>query len=489
MSEKEHISEQGRCYGASKEWTTWEKHAFRVAFIFFSLFSIPLDVGFYRFIWNIDYAPITYRELNSIVAFYNPQFINHFSEGGFFGLQSYANIPFILLVSLIGAAIWGSLDKQRKEYNVLYYWVRVLARYRVAYAAIAWGYKKLFIMQMPVQSIGAWHTDFIDFFAKRLYWEALSIVPTYEFYLGFAEFIGGFLLLFRKTTGIGAAITLVVFGNIAISNHAYDIGEQVPSACMAMLSLFILWYDLPGIWRLIVKQANAKIVYFYPVFHKAWQRYARLIIKYSFNFIFVILFFIFEVYAYTHNDFYKIPNTPGLKDAAGFYEVTAFKLNNEVIPYSPHDSVRWHDVTFEKWSSISFKLANRTQDIEMFAAGSYPRRWEVYDSKWRFDWRGDIRRYPDKRREYDPENRDLNIRWELSGIGGRFWYHYKADTTNKILYLQNKNRTDVDQKQVLHYNRPHKNRIVLWGTNEFNDSIHVVLDRADKKYPLLEGRK
>ncbi|WP_353132749.1 hypothetical protein [Pseudopedobacter sp.] len=486
MEERQHVSEEGH-YVPTYEWAPVNLFVFRVSFVFFSLFSIPLDWGFYKFLFLIDYPNLTYRELTEIVAFYNPQFLNHFSESGFFGIHSYGNIPFILLIAVMVALIWGKFDK-RKEYNNLYYWVRVLARYRVAYAGIAWGYKKLFIMQMPVQAIGLWNTEFIDFFAKRLYWEAISVAPVYEVFLGFAEFIGGFLLLFRRTTGVGAAITLVVFGNIAISNHAYDIGEQVPSACMAMLSFFILWYDLPGIWNLIVNQKNTLIKHYYPVFKITWQCYLRWTIKYSANFVFVLLFFILEVYAYTHNDFYKIPNTPGLKDAAGYYNVTEFRLNNRIIPYSPQDSIRWHDVTFEDWSSISFKLENRTQNIGMFAAKSYPRRWEVYDNKWHFNWKGDIRRYPEEKHVYNPETRDININWELAGIGGRFWYYYKADTVNNILYLQNKNKSDRDQKQVLHYQRPNKDRIILKGINEFKDSIYVVLDRDNKKYPLTAGR-
>jgi hypothetical protein len=473
---------------ANERWTKTQKIAFRIAFIFFLLFSFPLDTGFYRMIFHFDYARLNYRDLTEVVAFFNPQFINIFSASGFFGLASYVNYPFILFIAIIGGIIWTSIDKKTKSYNLLYYWLRVFARYRVAYAGIGWGYKKLFVMQMPREYEGLWNTELIDFFAKRLYWEAISVVPRYEVFLGFAEFIGGFLLLFRRTTGIGAAITLVVFGNIAISNHAYDIGEQVPSAAMAMLSIFILWKDIPGIWSLMVKEQDTQIVHYYPKFKIAWQKYTRLAIKCLFNFVFVVLFFIFEVYGYTHNDFYKIPNTPGLKDATGFYEVTAFKLNNKLIPYAPQDSIRWHDVTFEDWSSISIKLANRPQDIEMFAAGSYPHRTEVYDGKWHFHWQGDIRRYgdPKKHKKKDPAERDLNITWESSGMAGRHWYYYKADTLNHILYLQNKSKTNRDLKQVLNYSRPSENRIILSGTNEFKDSIYVILDRSAKKYPLTQ---
>ncbi len=465
-------------------WSAKALFAFHIAFIFFALFSIPLDVGFYKMILHIDYAHLNYRHTNEVFAFYNPQFISHFSEGGFFGWQSYINLPFIFAVALIGALIWTALDKKNRNYELLYYWLRVLARYRVAYAGIGWGYKKLFIMQMPEQYEGLWNTPLVDFFVKRLYWEHLSVATKYEFFLGFAEFIGGFLLLFRKTTCIGAFITLAVFGNIAIANHAYDIGEQVPSACMAMLSLFIIWKDIPAIWQLLVKQKDAVSIHFYPTFSK-WQNTIRHTIKYAFNFVFVVLFFAFELYGYTHNDFYKIPNTPGLKNAEGYYNVTEFRLNNKVIPYSPFDKKRWQDVTFEKWSSFSFKVSERPQQIEMFAAGSYPRNNEVYDNKWHFDWTGDPRRYPNgKRRLYDPTKRDLNIGWEASGMAGRIWYYYKADTARQVLYMQNKNRGDRDQKQELHYRRPDANRIILNGLNEFNDSIYVVLDKVKRNYPL-----
>lgn len=469
-------------------WTSLEKTSFRIAFIFFGLCCIPLDIGFYRMIWNIDYAHLNYRHLTEIFVFYNPQFINHFSEGGFFGWQSYANLPFILGIALIGAAIWSALDKNRSDYRVLYYWVRVLARYRVAYAGIAWGFKKLFIMQMPVQYEGLWNTPLIDFFAKRLYWEHISVSSQYEFFLGFAEFIGGFLLLFRRTTTLGAFITFAVFGNIAISNHAYDIGEQVPSALMAIVSLFIIWKDVPAIYTLIGKEQDALATRFYPVLNR-WQNAIRLAIKWSFNAVFVLLFSILEIYAFTHNDFYKIPNTPGLSKATGYYNVSEFRLNNELIPYSPFDRKRWQDVTFEDWSSLSFKVANRPQEIEMFAAGSYPKRGEVYDNAWHFDWKGDIRRYRAEKEKHQPEKRDINIGWEASGMGGRIWYYYKADTVNQVLYLQNKNKADRDQKQVLHYQRPSENRIILDGVNEFNDSIHVVLDRVDKQYPLHAKRE
>ena len=61
-------------------WKAYEKFVFRLAFIFFSVFSIPWDKGFYEYLYNLDYAKLNYRHLTEIVAFFNPQFVSVFSE-------------------------------------------------------------------------------------------------------------------------------------------------------------------------------------------------------------------------------------------------------------------------------------------------------------------------------------------------------------------------------------------------------------------------
>ncbi|WP_461787617.1 hypothetical protein [Pedobacter sp.] len=377
-----------------KPWTKSQKFAFRIAFIFFTLMSIPTDYGYYVMLANFDWLHLNYRQLTEMAAFFNPQFINVYSESGFFGIASYINWPFVLLLSIVGATVWGYLDRSDSSpYQKLYYWVRVFARYRVAYAGIGWGYKKIFVMQMPTQFEAIWNTDLINFFAKRLYWEVLSVAPTYEVYLGFAEFFAGFLLLFRRTVPIGAALAFVVFGNIAISNHAYDIGEQVPSALMALLAFFLLWDYIPAIYQVIVKEKDAVVTPYYPSFNEAWQRWSRIGLKVTFNFLLVVLFAYYEVRAVVQNDYYKIPNTPGLENTNGIYEVKKFKRNGIELPYDPLDNNRWQDVIFEKWSSIGVRYVDKPQQIAPFSAGSYPRVNEPYTGEFYFDWRGDLRRY------------------------------------------------------------------------------------------------
>src|SRR5690606_16182225 len=152
---------------------------------------------------------------------------------------------------------------------------------------------------------------------------------------------------------------------------------------------------------------------------------------------------------------YRYPHDyPGLANTAGTYEVTDFKLNNETIPYSPLDSVRWQDAIFEDWSTLTV-LLNKRQHMDNGNTG----RNEMVSS--------------------------LNRRFEFRGVGGgRHYFDYKADTVNHVLYLQNKNNMHRDETFVLHYHKPTANRMILEGTNQKSDSLYIVLDKRNKSYAL-----
>jgi hypothetical protein len=167
----------------------------------------------------------------------------------------------------------------------------------------------------------------------------------------------------------------------------------------------------------------------------------------------------------------KEPVTPGLAKAQGYYAVTEFRLNNRELPFSPLDSVRWQDAVFEKYSTLTFKVA---APVAITLANG------------------------------TPQTKDVDRSYELAGVGGgRRYYYYDADTAKHLLHLQDKNngsaeepdgRNRPDKKKAprtkldLHYSRPTDTRIILSGLNEKKDSLYIVLDRVDKKYPLQIDR-
>jgi len=336
-------------------WTNTQKVAFRIAFLYFLFLCLPTYPAFYERLFGLKFSKITYNDFQEIVAFWPPQLVTIESEEGIFGIYNYINLILVFVAAAIGGGIWSLLDRKSTGYSKLYYWIRVLARYRLAYGMIGWGLKKAFPMQMVYPTVGMLNTPFIDMAEKKLYWSHVGVSFGYTIFLGFAEIIPGLLLLHRKTAVLGAALAAVVTFNICIANHAYDAGVAVPAAYFALIGIFIAWYDLPNIWKLLVKEQDIVPYRYYPDLSGKWQKITRGGLKTVFNILFVPVAAGLWAYGFFHGNNYNIPSTPGLAGTKGYYNVTEFRLNGRLIPYSPQDSIRWQDAIMEGWSSLSYR--------------------------------------------------------------------------------------------------------------------------------------
>src|SRR6186713_28778 len=123
-------------------WKASQKAALRLFFLYFFLQSVPLDWKFYRKVFSTDWAHLHYGAIFELA---------HYSPAWFSATQGYADWVLLLGIAVVGAAIWGYADRRRERtdefYDNLYYWIRVIVRYRLAVGMIAYGFIKLFPLQ------------------------------------------------------------------------------------------------------------------------------------------------------------------------------------------------------------------------------------------------------------------------------------------------------------------------------------------------------
>lgn len=416
----------------------------RLIFIFFLIQIVPLDWKFYRDLFSVNW--FHYSGIFQL-AHYLPRFgeVPRFADWGIF-----------LLIAAVGALLWTYLEKKKNHEvsnDALYYWLRVFLRYRLAIALLAYGLIKFFPLQSPYPSISNLNTPYGDFNEWKLFSLSLGIVPGYETFLGLVEILAAVLLLNRKTVSIGAFIVLLFTGNVFMSNLAYGGGEAVYSFFLVLIALFLFAHDLPRLVNLLALGRPTAPDTYKPVFAQPWLKFGRLVLK-AFVWIFFVGLYGAQVYAAAQQDPYQYPGTAGLAKASGIYNVREFRINNQVLPYSDTDSIRWQDVVFEKWATISIRS----------------RRPVILDST-------------------NTDNIHTNDRdrtFELEGVAARHYYSYQADTARHLLTLQNRNKHHREEQWVLRYERPNDSTIVLSGANQRNDSVYVVLDRIHKKYLLEE---
>ncbi|MBD1423132.1 hypothetical protein [Sphingobacterium chuzhouense] len=398
-----------------KPWTLFQKIAFRIGFIYIVLlvfptgiFSIPPNFSWFSQWFNYDWTNLHYRDLYSI-ARYSPSFPTVSRWLDLPRLEGHSIWLVLLVISTVLGLVWTLIDRKTKEYNKLYYWSLVFARFRAGIGIIGFGFTKVLPVQMPYPSEGLLNTDFGDFTGQKIYWLSIGIVPWYQVFTGIVELTAGTLLFFRQTTVYGAALLFTALGSITIVNHVYDGGVQGYAFYFVLLGLYIFGYYIPRIYQFFILQKYTVPVDYWPVFKKKWEKGIRIGLKTGVIALFLGVFFYLQLKNFLY-DPYKQPSTPGVKELRGYYDVTTFKINGEEIPYNPLDTVRWQEATFEKWSTLTFKV-NKPTRLDLSNGGGSPIR-------------------------------DIDRTFEIAGTGGgQRVFHYYVDTVDQRLYLQDKIRT------------------------------------------------
>src|SRR5690606_36683907 len=131
-------------------------------------------------------------------------------------------------------------------------------------------------------------------------------------------------------------------------------------------------YDTPKMNNLLIREKFRTPVNYYPTITEKWLRDTRITLKPLTIFLFLILLFYVQLINFIYNP-YKQPAIAGVKELRGNYEVAEFRINDELIPFSPLDSVRWQHVTFEDWTTLTFK-ANKPVILDLSNGGGSPMR-------------------------------------------------------------------------------------------------------------------
>jgi hypothetical protein len=279
-------------------------------------------------------------------------------------------------------------------------------------------------------------------------------VPDYESFLGLVELAGGLLLLHRRTTTIATLIIIPFTGNVFFSNLAYEGGEYVYSFYLIVLALFLFAFDANRLYRLFALEKPTIPNLFKPDFSDSRLKFGRVALKAVFVLFFVVIYGS-KAYAGYHSNPYQYPTRPGLTGAAGIYNVEHFVINGDTLAYSALDPVRWKDVVFEKWATLSVRSSPPA----------------VIDST-----NVEQIHFDDARRNF-----------EFAGSGGRHYYGYEFDENAKTLKLTNK--VNAADQLLLYYSRPDSTTIRLSGISNGRDSLQVVLKKINKKYLFQEVKK
>src|SRR4030095_4653586 len=279
-------------------WRLSRKISFRFFCSFFILYIFPFPLNSFPFGAEIN------KISEKILGWYNAAFeyvtvfwhwlipavgkglihlnkpITIFTNGSGDTTYDYVLLLTQVLLSIIICVVWSVLDRNRKSYNTAYYWLCVLLRYYLGVIMLSYGFSKVFHLQMPYPYLSRLVQPYGDSSPMGLVWTYVGQSEGFSAFVGWSEVICGVRLFFRKTTLVGALLTLAVMGNVFVVNLCYDIPVKLFSFNLEMMALYISFPYLKNIYQLFIKHEPASISnYYQPYFTKGWFRVGIKILK------------------------------------------------------------------------------------------------------------------------------------------------------------------------------------------------------------------
>jgi len=416
-------------------WTLFGRIFFRFAFVYYLLYFNPLSIigaipGVYFLIEAIDYPFVLF------VHWFNDHFLHIRKElvpmGGS-GDTSYgwAQLYSFLFLAAIAALVWSFIDRGKKAYPNLHYWLCIFLRYSLAGIAFSYGILKVFAMQMYFPNLSQLATPLGDYLPMRFSWLFIGYSTPYQVFSGFAEVLVALLLVWRRTALLGALLSIGVFTNVVMLNLTYDVPVKIFSLNLLVASVFLVWQERSRLFGFFLQNKTVFPSTLYEkYFSKKWQRISRIVLKA----VFIVMSFGFGTYNYydyyiefhSNNSRILEPIQPGM------YHVELFVKNGDTIPESLADTLRWRDVIFDFNGSGS--LSAQDSSLRM-------RYGRAYFS-------------------YLPDSLGNQLEWRLSSWDSLPVASFKMEL-------------------------PQEGKIILTG-KKHEDSLFVVLQKINRHFPLTE---
>jgi len=362
----------------TKQWSFLRKVIFRFLFIFFILSIAPWELIPFTedFMSKIHYAPAIWVQNNIL---HNRIAIQHPDTGSGDTTDDWVLFGIMLLLSVIGCIVWSAADRKCTDYEKLKYRLRVLVRYYLAYMMFSYGFFKVFKAQFPFPTLTQLYTPLGDFTPMRLAWLFFGYSTPYTAFGGYAEVLGGLLLLFRKTITLGALVLLAVVGNVVMLNFSYDIPVKLFSCILLLMVLFLLAPDFSRLFSFFILNKPTVPSNSGLRFEARWQKWPRIAL--------MAVFWGYGFFYTAYQGYSQAATVRHKSEWHGAYDVLNYSLNGSADVASSADTVRWSQVVIgEGWAPNEFSGAVRRGNLK---AERVTFKTDSTKSRWTIAFRGD----------------------------------------------------------------------------------------------------
>jgi hypothetical protein len=340
-----------------KVWSWPVRFAFRYCFAFFVLNILPFPFSYIPYVsvvakpWNDFWGavvPAASEAVFRVSAHVRP-------NGSGDTTWNWVQIFLIAVLSLVIAAAWSILDRQRLAYPRLHEALRVVVRFFVAVSMIGYGIIKVIQSQFLPPTLEKLIQPAGDMSPMGLLWFFMGYSQGYNVFTGMAELVGGLLLTTRRTTLLGALVSIGVMANIVALNFFYDVPVKLYSSLLLLMVCFLAAPDLKRMMCFFVLNRSTPPDAAEPLIRKPWMQTALVVVR-----TLIVGWFVWTTVAETRT--FTKDLLADRSPLRGIWTIETLTVDGQDRPAVITDAKRWRRVATEHAGPYFFSFSFYTMD-------------------------------------------------------------------------------------------------------------------------------
>lgn len=251
------------------------------------------------------------------------------------------------LVAILIAIVWTLFEK-RKNHSYLIKFTHAVARYYLAFILFVYGFIKFFDGQFSVPpSPTSYLGNLTEMDPHRVLWFFMSSSKAYPLFAGLMEIVPGILLLFRRTSVIGAFLAIAALINILLLDISFDVPLKFFLFNLIIIGIYIIAPYLKSLFSFFLKAKPVSLFIIAPIVENKKYKWVHYIFKSGL----VIFFILFNILPALERRKEKENASP----VVGLHEIKEWTTKTQT-PDSGKSKLSWKRIAIDPlyWVGIQF---------------------------------------------------------------------------------------------------------------------------------------
>ena len=263
---------------------------------------------------------------------------------------SYVNLLVCFSLAIAVAIVWTLVDRRKTDCLITKDLLRSYLRYVLAFTLLSYGLAKVGSVYNQFPEVGTYQLTktYGDSSPMNLLWTFMGASRPYTMFAGLGEVAGALLLIWRRTTVLGAMVAFGVMFNVMMMNFCYDVPVKQYSFHLVCMSLYLLLPDARRLSNVLLWNRPANPASLLPPYTSPRTIWVQRAVKAAMIFMGVCL----PIYRTADMEWQLAKKSIDQPKCYGWYEVEEYKCNDEIIPPVLSDAFLWRKVALEREPNI-----------------------------------------------------------------------------------------------------------------------------------------